>query len=179
MQKRSCLPLLAMDPDMEAVIQIVPLIPLFFICRAAAWTDRNVPVHQPIMYLASYGSLTCDVDLHDPPKVLCGVVEGRDLLLNTGCSKESSDWSFAIIVDAFEGLAHRILICDVQLTVFNFGTVFLCSLLSNLPFSLGGTGKDIGTINMWRVGFKQCDGGCQSETPCTASYDYSGMGETE
>jgi hypothetical protein len=159
MQKRSCLPLLAMDPDMEAVIQIVPLIPLFFICRAAAWTDRNVPVHQPIMYLASYGSLTCDVDLHDPPKVLCGVVEGRDLLLNTSCTEESSDRSFAIIVDAFEGLVHRILIRDVQLTVFNLGAVFFGSFLSDLPFGLGRTGQDIGAINVGGVGFEQSDSG--------------------
>ena len=48
-------PLFAMDPDMEAVIQMVPLIFLFFICRAVAWTDKNVPIHQHTLPNSSPG----------------------------------------------------------------------------------------------------------------------------
>jgi hypothetical protein len=44
-------PLFAMDPDMEAVIQIEPLMFRFFICRAAAWTDKNVPIRQFLVQL--------------------------------------------------------------------------------------------------------------------------------
>jgi hypothetical protein len=103
--------------------------------------------------------LTSDIDLHDPPKVLCGIVQSRNLLLDPSCSKESSNWSFAIIVHALESLVHCLLIRNVQLSIFHLGAVFLRSLLSDFPFGLGRTGQDIGTINVGGVGFEQSDSG--------------------
>lgn len=40
------LPLFAIDPDIDAVITMLPRICLLTICRAAAWIVRNVPVSQ-------------------------------------------------------------------------------------------------------------------------------------
>lgn len=148
-----------MDPDIEAVIQMVPLMFLFFICRAAAWTERKVPSRQHPSPNRQSRALTSDVDLHDPPKVLCGIVQSRYLLLNPSCSKESSNWGLAIVVHALESLVHCLLIRNVQLSIFHLGAVFLRSLLSDLPFGLGRTREDIGTINVGGVGFEQSDSG--------------------
>jgi hypothetical protein len=156
-------PLFAIDPDMLAVMTMLPAIPRRFICCATAWMVKNVPDRSNGDTMSVLEAdktkksrdLTRNVDVHHFTELFHRVFERGDHLLNPSRTKEPGDLDLALVIDLPNDSLNSGLVGDIQLSVGNAPSHLLGSSESHLPFSFERGVEDVQAVDLRSVGFKE------------------------